>query len=124
MTGRQSCNGYKAVSDVDEPSVGLVQELSETPQIMETAVSALLRVLLGGCETTRPAMRFALFTATELAELDAWTGPLLPYEPLDHQHLIDHGTDRGYQQHRRYRIAVCPECREAHTESRRRDRAA
>lgn len=91
---------------------------------MENALSALLRVLLGGCETTRAAMRFALFTATELAELDAWTGPLLPYESFDHEHLIDHGTDRGYQQHRRYGIAVCPECRQAHTESRRRDRAA
>ena len=69
-------------------------------------------------------MTFAPFTRQELAELDAWNGPLLPWEPIDHQHLIEHGTDKGYQQHRRYGIPYCEPCREAHRQLRRKDRAA
>ena len=69
-------------------------------------------------------MNFPAFTEHEIDELNNWNGPLLPYEPVDHAHLIDHGTDKGYQQHRRYGIPVCDECREAHRELRRRNRAA
>ena len=46
-------------------------------------------------------MTFPPFTQQELEQLDAWNGPLLPYEPIDHEHLIEHGTDKGYQQHHR-----------------------
>lgn len=53
-----------------------------------------------------------------------WDGPLLPLEPLDFEHMIEHGTDRGYQQHRRYKLPVCDDCRAAHRELRRKDRAA
>ena len=53
-----------------------------------------------------------------------WDGPLLPLEPLDYEHMIEHGTDRGYQQHRRYKLPVCDDCRAAHRELRRKDRAA
>jgi len=51
-----------------------------------------------------------------------WDGPLLPLEPIDHAHMIEHGTDKGYQQHRRYKLPVCPECQNAHRDSRRNDR--
>ena len=53
-----------------------------------------------------------------------WDGPLLPLEPFDFEHMIEHGTDRGYQQHRRYKLPVCDDCRAAHRELRRKDRAA
>ena len=52
-----------------------------------------------------------------------WDGPLLPLEPIDHAHMIEHGTDKGYQQHRRYGIPYCEPCREAHKQLRRKDRA-
>ena len=61
---------------------------------------------------------------TDEHPLCQWDGPLLPLEPLDYEHMIEHGTDRGYQQHRRYRVPVCDECRAAHRELRRKDRAA
>jgi len=63
------------------------------------------------------------FTRSEIREILAWDGPLLPLEPIDHAHLIEHGTDRGYQQHRRYGVDVCDECRAAHRDSRRAERA-
>ena len=51
-----------------------------------------------------------------------WDGPLLPLEDIDV--VIVHGTDRGYQTHRRHRIPMCDDCRTAHTHTRRKDRAA
>jgi hypothetical protein len=57
-------------------------------------------------------------------ELCQWDGPLLPLEPIDKQHLIRHGTDKGYQAHRRHGIPVCDPCREAHRQMRRKDRSA
>ena len=53
-----------------------------------------------------------------------WDGPLLPLEPIDHAHIIEHGTDKGYQQHRRLKVAMCDACRTAHRDVRRKDRAA
>lgn len=69
-------------------------------------------------------MNFPPFTRHELRQLVAWDGPLLPYEPIDYAHMIEHGTDRGYQQHRRYQIPYCDDCREAHRQLRQQDRAA
>lgn len=60
----------------------------------------------------------------EVVELMAWDGPLLPLEPIDHAHMIDHGTDKGYQQHRRLKVEMCDACRRAHRDLRRKDRAA
>jgi hypothetical protein len=58
-----------------------------------------------------------------IAELCRWSGPLLPLEDVDFDEMIVHGTDRGYQQHRRFGVPVCDECRVAHREDRRKDRA-
>lgn len=43
-----------------------------------------------------------------------WDGPLLPLEPQDYDEMIDHGTDKGYQQHYRFKVPTCGPCREAH----------
>ena len=58
-----------------------------------------------------------------LVELCRWDGPLLPLEDLDYDELIEHGTDRGYQQHRRFGVRMCGDCRLAHRLARRSDRA-
>lgn len=70
------------------------------------------------------AVWFEPLSDEEVAELMSWDGPLLPLESVDLAEKIDHGTDRGYQQHRRFGVAMCDDCRRAHRDSRRKDRAA
>lgn len=72
----------------------------------------------------RHQLRHGFDLLTDDHPLCQWDGPLLPLEPHDHNHLIRHGTDAGYQTHRRHRIPMCDPCREAHREARRRDRTA
>ena len=53
-----------------------------------------------------------------------WDGPLLPLESIDRTGRIriktadeiDHGTERGYQQHRRFDGSPCERCAVAHRE--------
>jgi len=52
-----------------------------------------------------------------------WDGPLLPLEPVDLEDRIAHGTDKGYQQHRRFKVPVCDSCRNAHRLRRQHERA-
>jgi hypothetical protein len=42
-----------------------------------------------------------------------WDGPLLPIEPLDRE--AEHGSERGYQQHRARKEPACEVCVRAHT---------
>lgn len=44
-----------------------------------------------------------------------WDGPLLPLEDVDFAEMIDHGTPRGYSQHRRWKIKHCEQCVKAYT---------
>ena len=53
---------------------------------------------------------------------DDWDGPLLPLEDIDFADMIDHGTGRGYQQHRRYGIPTCDACLIAKRDETRRSR--
>lgn len=43
-----------------------------------------------------------------------WDGPLLPMDTPDYEYTLVHGTERGYQHHRRYNIEICEACRDAH----------
>lgn len=70
----------------------------------------------------RAQLHHNLELLTDDHPLCQWDGPLLPLEPHDHNHLITHGTDRGYQAHRRHRIPMCDPCRDAHRDTRRHDR--
>jgi len=65
-----------------------------------------------------------LLPLTDDHELCQWDGPLLPLEPIDYDQMIDHGTDRGYQQHRKWNIPYCGDCQQAHRERRRHERNA
>lgn len=51
-----------------------------------------------------------------------WDGPLLPLEPIDLEERIVHGTDKGYQQHRRFKVPICDACRLAHRHRRQDER--
>lgn len=44
-----------------------------------------------------------------------WDGPLLPLEDVDYNDMIEHGTVRGYGQHRRWKVATCESCVAAHS---------
>jgi hypothetical protein len=74
------------------------------------------------------AGRDDLVPLNEWDELCQWDGPLLPLEPMDRAvgaHSYDtilHGTDRGYQQHRRLGLPICDDCRLAHRNEGRRRR--
>ena len=51
-------------------------------------------------------------------ELCKWDGPLLPLEPFDRwnyvpEHQVVHGTERGYQWHRKRNEDACEPCKEA-----------
>jgi len=72
----------------------------------------------------RHQLRHGLDLLHDEHELCQWDGTLLPLEPHDHAHLIRHGTDPGYQAHRRYCIPICQPCRQAHRQARRKDRNA
>ena len=72
----------------------------------------------------RHQLHHGLDLLTDNHPLCHWDGPLLPLEPVDHAHTIRHGTDPGYQAHRRFNIPICEPCRNAHREARRRDRNA
>ena len=61
----------------------------------------------------RHQLSHGLELLTENDPLCQWDGELLPLEAPDYQDMIAHGTERGYQQHRRHNVPMCQECLQA-----------
>ena len=64
----------------------------------------------------RAQLRHGLELLTDDHPLCQWTGKLLPLEDIDYAEHIPHGTNNGWQAHRRHRIPVCDACRLAHAQ--------
>ena len=64
----------------------------------------------------RAQLRHGLELLTDDHPLCQWTGKLLPLEDVDYAEHIPHGTNNGWQAHRRHRIPVCDPCRLAHAQ--------
>lgn len=65
-----------------------------------------------------------MFTLREDDPLCEWDGELLPLEDVDFLERIEHGSARGYNQHRHYGIPQCDECLAARREWKRARRLA
>ena len=64
----------------------------------------------------RAQLRHGLELLTDDHPLCQWTGKLLPLEDVDYAEHIPHGTNNGWQAHRRHRIPMCDPCRLAHAQ--------
>ena len=64
----------------------------------------------------RAQLRHGLGLLTDDHPLCQWTGKLLPLEDVDYAENIPHGTNNGWQAHRRHRIPMCDPCRLAHAQ--------
>ena len=70
----------------------------------------------------RAQLQHGLELLTDDHELCQWDGPLLPFEDVDYEARIKHGTEAGYQQHMRWRVPTCGPCQDAHRAQRRLER--
>ena len=64
----------------------------------------------------RAQLRHGLELLTDDHPLCQWTGKLLPLEDIDYAENIPHGTNAGWQGHRRTNTPMCDACQRAHRE--------
>lgn len=97
----------------------------EEPGMEQLNLSLMKRLLAEGrahSHGLRAQLKHGLELLTDDHPLCQWDGPLLPFEDVDYQKRINHGTEAGYQQHKRWGIPKCGECQDAHRAKRQLER--